>query len=251
MDGILTDRKYIETINDLQKRVAHLESARQPQLTDWEQLNPTEFSYRADNILSVAFDPTIRMNLGDKIRLTQGGTEKDFFITESNIDATGNYISIYAGNVNTYTNTAIESIYFSKAGTPDGHDLRFLFTPIIEDQAGVDITSNFATTARFSISNNQVVIELQLVSGSMPASKSQIVVRTGIKTSVNTGGAPQVIRVSNTSTIDVQSLVSTGSASGDPSLRELKVTLSPLSGGNFTSGNISILHTTVFPLLGS
>lgn len=138
---------FVDGINDLDKRLQDIENTRQQYVGDWFEFNVIDFTYNADNIITVSnLDPLDRFQIGDKLWLVQGGTDKYFYI----IDVDADNIYLDAGDDYTYTNTAITFVASSRLASPFGFPPDFNFT------TSIDEVTWFSTVGSASIVNQDL-----------------------------------------------------------------------------------------------
>jgi hypothetical protein len=141
----------------------------QPAFQDWLVTNISEISYYSDNVF-VTTTPG-KYNIGDKIRLTQGGSTKYFYITEF---ITSTRIRLNAGDDYTYIIDSLDSFFYSRVVNPSGFPLVFNFTPRIY-KSTTNISASFTSRiCTFALNGGLATMSYSLVADSMPASTSLI-----------------------------------------------------------------------------
>ena len=105
------------TLNALKQDIDALQRARQPYYGDWIEIGVSSLSYSANNILNTAISYVSILNVGDKVKISQGGSDKYFFIYK----VTSTQIYVNGGTDYTFTNSAFTTFAFSRASNPLGH----------------------------------------------------------------------------------------------------------------------------------
>lgn len=110
---------FLKNISEIDKRVSHLERTTQQQLIDWYSMNPSLFTYYADNVLTVNENLEVEtlFAIGDHIRIKQT-TDKYFYVTW--VDATNNRLYLLGGDAATFTNAAFTEISLNKLSSATG-----------------------------------------------------------------------------------------------------------------------------------
>lgn len=118
MDNIQTEL-FLQNIRDIDKRVSHMERTTQQQLIDWYAMNPSLFTYQANNVITVDSNLEVEtlFAIGDHLRITQT-TVKYFYITW--VDTATNRIYLLGGDAATFTNGAFTAVALNKQASASG-----------------------------------------------------------------------------------------------------------------------------------
>lgn len=153
-----TNSKFVDYLKNLENRLYAIESARQPYLGDWIELNLVQFSYSSASQINITgFDPRTRFAIGDRLRITQNSTVKYFVI----YSVSSSSINIYGGTDYTFTSDAITAISFSKFPNPTGWPVNFTYTPIITPIGGVgggSVSPSVNSQFKFSMFGNNIYL---------------------------------------------------------------------------------------------
>lgn len=114
----------------------------------WLEANET-WTYASATTFTIAADMTGRYQVGDKIRLKQGGAYKYFYIISASYSAPNTTVTIEGGTSYTLANAAITDNYFSKAATPNGFPASFAYTPTLT--SGTGTLTSASATGKFTI----------------------------------------------------------------------------------------------------
>jgi hypothetical protein len=90
----------------------------------WVEISDS-WSYASSTTITIPSDGTTVYQVGDRIRLKQGGAYKYFVVTA----VTATLLTVYAGSDNTVANSAITNMAYSRAIKPYGFPGQFNFTP--------------------------------------------------------------------------------------------------------------------------
>lgn len=85
----------------------------------WTEFGHT-LTYASATSFTVAADITDQIAVGDKIKVTNGGSTKYFYVTAVSYSSPNTTVTITGGSDYTLANSAITSPYFSKASSPVG-----------------------------------------------------------------------------------------------------------------------------------
>ena len=110
---------FLDKVKDIDRRVSHLERTTQPQLIDWYDLNPSLFTYYANNVIAVDSNLIVEtlFAIGDHLKITQT-TTKYFYVTW--VDTTNNRLYLLGGDAATFTNGAFTAISLNKQVSASG-----------------------------------------------------------------------------------------------------------------------------------
>lgn len=158
VDGI--DDIMADHVNDLQNSVVAIETHLLARLRDdgWKSLpvNPTYVS--ATSIQFSSVNLTSLFPTGTKIKFTQGGTTKYFYVIDVSFANGNTNLTITAGTDFSVTNTGITDFNFAH-GVANGFQEYFSYTPTVT--AGTMTISNLITlNAKFSISGKTMFFEV-------------------------------------------------------------------------------------------
>lgn len=102
------DSRFIRRIADIQSDAQNRGFYNQPIIGDPYEIVASNYSFSSTNVLQTTADEINRWQKGDRILITQAGTDKTFFVVL--VNKTNNRLILNAGNVYTFTNDAIERI---------------------------------------------------------------------------------------------------------------------------------------------
>ena len=175
MDDIQTNL-FLDTIKNIDKRVSHLERTTQPQLIDWYDMNPSLFTYSADNVMTVDSNLPVEtlFAIGDHIRITQS-TVKYFYITW--VDTTNNRIYLLGGDAYTYTNAAFTAVSLNKQASASGFPaMTYTIPDTYLMTGGGPVTYDFDIKQEvlFSMVGRMVNLYWDLETATLPAGTSYI-----------------------------------------------------------------------------
>jgi len=119
MDNSMQTEIFLDKVKDIDRRVSHLERTTQPQLIDWYALNPSLFTYYANNVIAVDSNLLVEtlFAIGDHLKITQT-TTKYFYVTW--VDTTNNRLYLLGGDAATFTNGAFTAISLNKQASASG-----------------------------------------------------------------------------------------------------------------------------------
>lgn len=119
------EKELVDRLNNYDMRLKALENARQPYISDWNELSPVLFTFNTANIINVdtSISTSLYFQIGDKVKLIQAGVTKYFSI----LVVSANTITIGAGDSYTFTNNTITYFAFSKTSSPSGFPRTFDF----------------------------------------------------------------------------------------------------------------------------
>jgi hypothetical protein len=147
--------------------------------TGWVPVNETWTFATATTILVP--DTTIsKFSIGDKLRFTQDGVTKYFYITSIG----NNFLAVTAGSDFTVTNTAISNNFYSKVISPIGFPQWFNYTPTVVGLTNPNYTQQ---NGRFKIIGNEVTVKFGIVIASWTDQTWEIIVKAPLATNSNGG----------------------------------------------------------------
>ncbi len=147
--------------------------------TGWVPVNETWNFATATTILVP--DTTIsKFSVGDKLRFTQDGVTKYFYITSIG----NNFLAVTAGFDFTVTNTAISNNFYSKVISPIGFPQWFNYTPTVVGLTNPNYTQQ---TGRFKIVGNEVTVKFGVVIATWSDQTWEIIVKAPLTTNSNGG----------------------------------------------------------------
>jgi hypothetical protein len=192
---IPVDKSFTNFLKNLDKRSSALERARQPYIGDWYEINTVLFSYYSNNWITVdsSLDVDIFFQVGDKIRIFQGGNEKFFYIIY--IDGANNRIMLNAGDDFTYINSTLTYFAFSRLANPSGHPLIFDYSTGVQIQTSdgmnvYDDTSDFTGNikeAKYSMNGSIVNIWYNLGTTSLRSGVISLQISSPFKARADSG----------------------------------------------------------------
>lgn len=115
------------------------------------------WTYASATTITVPSGATSKYSVGDKVKLTQSGSVKYFYI----VTVASTLLTVTGGSDYTVANTTISNPYTSKAETPLGHPCRFNWTT-----SWTNLTvGNAVDTSTFSMNGKDVTPSVRLVLG--------------------------------------------------------------------------------------
>lgn len=164
---------FLSKVKDIDKRVSHLERTTQPQLIDWYGLNPSLFTYYANNVITVDSNLEVEtlFAIGDHFRITQT-TVKYFYVTW--VDTTNNRLYLLGGDAATFTNGAFTAVSLNKQASASGFPAMVYTIPnasIIVTTGGGPATYTFSIKREIQIAMVGRVVNLywDLETANLPA----------------------------------------------------------------------------------
>ncbi len=122
------------------------------------------WTYASATTITVPSDATAKYSVGDKIKIVQSASTKYFYIT--GVAATT--LTVNGGTDYTVANSAISSIYYSKAASPLSFPQYFNYTYTLAASGGGSpiIGNGTITGTRFSMTGKTVHFQFKLTLGS-------------------------------------------------------------------------------------
>ena len=119
------------------------------------------WSYASATTITVPSGAASRFQVGDKVKCTNNSTTKYFYIRA----VASTTLTVTGGSDYTVHDSAITSIYVSRAESPLGFPRYFNFTPTITASGGT-APSFSSTTAYFTMRQNEVFVSVNLTNSS-------------------------------------------------------------------------------------
>jgi hypothetical protein len=185
MDNILekvnevnpVDPSFINKVKEIDKRQYEQQTARQPYVGDWFELNDSDYSintassgYPNLGILDCSnYDPRTRHTLGDRMRLKQGGAYAYFFITDmssNTISVTGDISAVLSAT--TPTNMAV-----SKVAAPLGFPSTLTVRVAVSPSAGTTLSISTLDVEMYMIGS--VVRFIKQMSATVSVATSNVI----------------------------------------------------------------------------
>lgn len=177
------DIRYLRMLKDLQEKQYQQQTARQPYIGGWQELNDADYSAGSitsepnRGVLTVTgYNPKQRFSIGDKIRLKQGGDYKYFYIT----DITSSTIVVVGDESSALTATAVTDVAISNLNKPVGFpdtlsvtvDLSFGGTWDLGDTISTEVFMQGSLVRYFVEINATISVAFQSISIYMPVERT-------------------------------------------------------------------------------
>lgn len=134
-------------LSQMDSQISRISLARQPYQSDWYEVS-YEATATAAGVITfsdTSFVPNNMFNVGDKIRLKQGGAYKYFYVIKTSATS----IKVFAGVDYSTTAAAVTNLALSRISNPVGHPGYFLFASTLQCESPMTVTQGTLETAFF------------------------------------------------------------------------------------------------------
>lgn len=216
------DNRLLKRINQDGQQIQDLGMTNQPALGRDYSLNPSDYTYSADNLIQTTEQELLRWRIGDKISYIQDSEQK--YASIVGIDYTNFRLQVWGGDTANngwvFTNDPLTELRISTAPQgPEGFPLNFIYTPTLSDNNSGTVTFPNPGTSEtewlVDIVGNKLSIKVNTLFTTTAASAEDIyfTLPFGVDNDPNTRTINSAVFIDNGSTIHYL-----GRTSADPNL---------------------------------